>query len=317
MGSSTLIDGSRYTSNETYSFTSVGVAKEGTTRYAIDSSRTVPDPLPEAGNCWMSRETFVGVGSVPATMRVYGYGPGDSRYGISVSSPDQQPQGAHTTTWSGGIVDGLSCSRFDTVETFLVVPRLSVFTRDHYQRGYRAGKASTPDTTYLGGCQSAFPGAECVEGDNAGNWAAPRNAQWSLTVNECSGFSKSYRLGNGDTAYVFNPCQTKAVSSRISVFDRAESSVLCRHAYVKKVLKACSALKKVSQVEWALNNWFMFNASNQGDCGVWVVDTAKHRPARIKPASRAADGQGVSSIAPGGHIRVATKGAGSVNISCP
>ena len=43
--------------------------------------------------------------------------------------------------------------------------------------------------------------------------------RWSLTKDECSGYSNFWNIGDDDRLVLFNSCQAKSLNSRMSVFD--------------------------------------------------------------------------------------------------
>lgn len=142
-------------------------------------------------------------------------------------------------------------------------------------------------------------------------------ARWSLARNQCSGYTKSWDIGKSDRLFLFNNCQTKSLSARTSWLDDITGKPkVCSYAFVKRLSQACKAYKAVRAVEWSKNDWFLYNAANNGACGVWVVDDASWRPPKIKSATRASDGQGIAWISPGRSEMVKTA-TGSVRVTCP
>lgn len=218
----------------------------------------------------------------------------------------------------GGVVDEQPCSRFDGSDTFDITPSVRVYSNLNSGPAFRSGKNVTPDRTYIGGC--LFYGYEngCTEGYNAGNRVPSFWAKWSIAAKECTGYSRSYRLGDGDTLLVFDPCQTKSLSSRINYLDEISGTPkICDYAFAKRASRVCMGYKAVNRTNWISNDWLFFSASKNGECGVWVIDRAGWHVPKIRPAQRASDGLNVSGINPGGSTRVKTADGGSLTVSCP
>lgn len=184
-------------------------------------------------------------------------------------------------------------------------------------------------------------GTEYINVNSEAENLSEDSARWSLARDQCSGYTKSWNIGKSDRLFLFNNCQTRSLSARTSWLDDVTGKPkVCSYTYSKvpdvsdwskskvrrvlnmtkkaamKLNKACSAYKAVRAVEWSINDWFMYNAANNGACGVWVVDDARWRPPKIKSATRASDGQGIAWISPGRTEMVKTA-TGSVRVTCP
>ncbi len=242
-----------------------------------------------------------------------------------------------TVTYAGQKTDGTDCAETVTlIESYS--PSGAIQSYQNTKPSYRSGTSVTPALT--GGCSSYGDGyRECADRGSF-EARAPVEAKWSVTRNECSGYSKAWDIGNADKLVLFNPCQTKSLSARTSwLEDITGQPKVCDPTFtdvpnvsswsesrVKRILnmtkkaatslnQTCNAYKAMRAVEWSVNDWFMFNASNNGACGVWVVDGASWRPAKIKSATRNSDGQGIPWISPGKteYVRTAT---GSMPVTC-
>lgn len=319
-GTGTFNDGSTYEISGSYQLEQpqpdVPGVLSGT---AISATIVHPDPDPVGGNCWLQRETYTAPAfSLPAPLiEVYQAGTSSSGYMISVNPGDSAVTGLHSTYYAGGTVDGRVCA--DSNGTALVnggPPYLRIFSYDNTKPTFRSGQVAVPDRTY-GGCSTGSATEECMDTYTLLNGQPPMSASWSLTADPCSGYSRTYPIGDGDTLVVFNPCQTQTLSSRISVFDDiAGTPKVCKFGFTKKVNKACGAYKAVRRTTWVGVRGYLALSSVHGDCGVWVVDRARWRAPKIRPAERAKDGQYVQHINPGGseNVRTAT---GSLRVSCP
>lgn len=316
VGTKKLNDGSTYTSNEVYTLTLPESDLAGTVHAVINSTIVHPDPLPDAANCWLQRETWSGVARVPAELYVDVSSP---YFRMQVTSLSDSATGRYRTEYAGGTVDGRNCADSNGSTSFGIYPGATIHSWSYARPTFRGGRNFTPDRTYIGGCPFYGNGTEeCTEGYNAGNWVPAFRARWSIAAKECTGYSKSYRLGDGDTLLVFNPCQTRSLSSRISYLDQIDGAPkVCDYAFSKRTNRVCDGYKAISRVIWARNDWFFSNAANNGNCGVWVLDRAPWRKPKITSAKRAADGQSVVSITPGNSARIRTADGGSLSVSCP
>jgi hypothetical protein len=317
VGSRTLLNNSVYSSDETYTLTLPESGTIGTIDGMIRSSIVHPDPVPDAENCWLRRESWTGAVIDLPTGDLSVVSLGNQYYQLDVL-PAASTSGVYETKWGGGVVDEQPCSRFDGRDLFEITPWVRVYSNSNTMPAYRSGKNATPDRTYIGGCLSYGYKKGCTEGYNAGNWVPSFRSQWSIAAKECTGYSRSYRLGDGDTLLVFNPCQTQSLSSRINYLDEITGAPkICDYAFAKRASRVCLGYKAVNRTNWLRNDWFFFNAAKNRECGVWVLDGASWRDPKIKPASRASDGLAVTGINPGGSVRVRTAGGGSLTVSCP
>lgn len=303
-----IAGGIKYTNNDSFKLSAGRTSETAVVTAKIDTKIVYPPP--ELGGCYVRLETV----RSPRVNVVGSFSVSDQGPAYSISASADNVSFTHDVMHGGGTLDdGTVCSDMDSSEYTSFGPLLEVRSFQNAHPKYRAGTISV-GSDGLGSSCTGKP--ECASMQSFRYWPKLK-AQWSIARNECTGFSKSYNLGGQDTVFVFPPCQTKNLSTRISLFDQISGTPkVCHYAYVKRLSQACKAHEAVTRTQWAQNDWFMYTAANAGDCGVWVIDRASWRPPKIKPATRAADGQAVSSIGVGGSVRVRTS-TGSVTVTCP
>ncbi len=172
------------------------------------------------------------------------------------------------------------------------------------------------------GCYSGSY-TECNSGITAGEYTA----KWSLTRNVCSGYSGTWNIGASDKLVLFNPCQAKSLSSRLSVFDDIVGMPkVCNYSFslagdnvatklARKLNKLCDGYKAILRLEWLQVRWFAYNASINHACAVWVMDDASWRPPKIRSAVRVSDGVHVAYINPGETETIKTAN-GPFQVTC-
>ena len=114
-------------------------------------------------------------------------------------------------------------------------PFARIYTRQHKDDSFRYGKQQGPSLETTQGCSNSGV-VECTEAlfflHNP-----PTEATWNITKKDCTGYSRAYRLGKDETAFVFSPCQTKSVSARTSfLHEFAGVPKICKLLYIGKVV---------------------------------------------------------------------------------
>jgi hypothetical protein len=308
-GSLTLPDGTRFTDSS--SFTAYRHPTGPTTRISGVWDVKLVYPPPALGGCYVRKEKVDGRGNVPATIEVTDDSPG--HYTISAQALTNIDI-TITYTYGGGVLaDGTVCSDMDNATSSSLGPFAYVNSYKNPRPAFRSGDHKTPSNH---GSSTCVVATECTLSQSYKAYALV-TTHWTLTAKTCSGYSHAYRLGGDDVAFVFNPCQTKALSGRISFLDEVQGTPkVCKFTFVNKSARQlCGGYKAVSRTQWAQVDWFMDTAARSDACGVWVVDHGRFRSPKIKPAHRAADGLAVSSLSVGKSISIRGKN-GPVTIRC-
>jgi hypothetical protein len=315
-GSHKLPDGGQFTSHDKYVLVApepTDLAKEsipGKLTITIDTTQTQPDPDPVNDNCWPLIQHWSGSGTVEASLRVQSNVGGRKNYMINVDA--LAPITVYTETHYGGSVGGQPCSDGDTEGEGPIAPWIVIHSGHHAEVASRNGK-NVSDHTQTLSCEVV---SECTDFLSFQHLPTRIEAQWSLAARECTGYSRAVNLGHQDTLFVFNPCQTKSLSSRVNFLQEATGlPKICDYAYVKRLNQACNGYKAVTQIQWSQTDWFMSAATRTDACGVWVMDRASWRPPKIRPAE-GPDGIEIVWINVGAQQVIKTH-EGSVRVSCP
>ena len=192
-------------------------------------------------------------------------------------------------------------------------PFARIYSRQHKDNSFRYGKQQGPSLETTQGCSNSGA-VECTEAlfflHNP-----PTEATWNITKKDCTGYSRAFRLGKDETAFVFSPCQTQSVSARTSfLHEFAGVPKICKLLYIGKVAAPCKIYKTVTAVEWLQNDFFLSNAAGHDKCGIWVVDKSGPLPTKIRPA-HGTNGLSVPWVTPGKPVPI--KGPnGTVTVSC-
>jgi len=303
-GTHTLSDGGKYTSGDSFILNAPESADQGTMNVTVNVVITHEDPDPLHDGCYVKRQTWKGSGVVPASFQVSDY---------RIWAEALSPVAVATMTKYGGVLGGVPCSTGDYGGSRNYSPWISIHSAKN-PPNFRQGSHTVPARpSGVGG--PCLPVSECT--DYPAFESLPRmTSEWSIAARECTGYSKTHRLGNKDTLFVFNPQQTKCLSSRVNFLQEISGRPkVCDYAYVKRLSQACAGYKTVTRIQWSQADWFMAAATRTDACGVWVVDRADWRPPKIKPA-RGDDKLDLAWI-PMGASRMVKTATGSMRVSCP
>lgn len=298
---------------------------EATLFAKLDITENYPDPYPgDNGSCYLSQHKTYGTVKGPGYISVNGpYAEDGNRYWL-----DFGPRPALEDEFDNRSYSKTVYSECDGQTTFTEPNgdngelRGSIYSGQNAATYFRAGQLTDPpddQAAYANpkSCSQVHsPGQECA------SFGYPDGAiaQWSLAANPCSGYSQSFNLGNNDTLFVFNPCQTDSLSSRLSFFDDVTGAPdVCNYAFAKRVSQACSAYKTIVRTQWAQNRWFMYHSAIDGaTCGLWVVDDASWRPPKVRPATNYDTGSDISGVNRGRTVNVksAYNPAGYQPVTC-
>ncbi len=317
-GSYKLPDGGQYTGHDKYVFDAPEPIKDdkdpqpGRLNITVDTVETHPDPDPANEGCWTLRQTWTGASVIEAAISVQSNvgGQGGDNYIIDVTA--LQPITVYVETEYGGTIGGEPCSAGDTEGTQTLSPWLIVHSRKNAEERWRNGSNAIGLRDDL----TCAVVSECTDYSSFSHLPAKIESTWSLAARECTGYSRAVRLDSRDTLFVFSPCQTKSLSSRVNFLQEISGvPKICDYAYVKRLSQACDGYKAVTRIQWSQVDWFMDSAKRNQACGVWVVDRASWRPPKIEPA------EGPDSIEVVwinvGEQQVITTPHGSVKVSCP
>jgi len=281
-----------------------------------DVTITYQDPFPDGPGCYLAQVKEYGTVSGTGEIVVGPQDANNNEYWVSLRTKSITNHQA----WASYDYEECDSNRDYTVSE--VAPWNSTGTitsTQNSQRYFRVGEITDNDPN---GCGAGL--AECADLSSRGSGVT---AKWSLSANPCSGHSGTWNIGGSDKLVLFNPCQAKSLSSRLSVFDDITGQPeVCKYAFslaadnvgtklASKLNKLCDAYKAVLRVQWLQVRWFAFNAAQWDGCAVWVVDDASWRPPKIRSAIRDSDGLGVAWI-PRGTTETIRTANGPFPVTC-
>ena len=319
MGSHKLPDGGQFTNHDKYVLNAPVPTddgkdpKPGKLNITIDTVESHPDPDPLNDGCWTLQQVWTGGGVVDAALSVQSNVGGQQGDNYIVQVDALAPVQVNIDTHYGGTIGGEPCSAGDTTSYANLSAWVIIHSGKNVDGRFRNGPNVTGLRVNDETCQVV---SECTDFSAHNHLPTKIRSEWSLSARECTGYSRSVNLGNKDTLFVFSPCQTKSLSSRVNFLQEISGvPKICDYAYVKRLSQACDGYKAVTRIQWGQVDWFMSAATRENACGVWVVDRADWRPPKIEPAERP-DGIEVVWISVGEHQVVKTP-QGSVQVSCP
>ena len=319
MGSHKLPDGGQFTNHDKYVLNApepTDDAKDpapGRLNITIDTVETHPDPDPATDGCWTLRQVWSGVGVVDAALSVQSNVGGKHGDNYIVHVDATAPVQVNIDTFYGGVVGGEPCSAGDSTSYANLSGWVVIHSGKNVDGRFRNGPNETGLRLNDQTCEVV---SECTDFSAHNHFPTKIRSEWSLSARECTGYSRAVNLGQQDTLFVFSPCQTKSLSSRVNFLQEISGvPKICDYAYVKRLNTACDGYKAVTRIQWSQTDFFMAAATREDACGVWVVDRADWRPPKVRPAE-GPDSIEVVWISVGGHQLVKTA-KGTVSVGCP
>ena len=243
-GTHSLSDGGTYTSGDVFRLTAPEDSSEATINIKVDVVVTHPDPSPGEDGCYTKRETWKGVGVVPATFAVQS-NVGGSNYMINVDA--LQPIPVNTVTKYGGVIGGSPCSDGDTTGTQNYTPWISIHSGKNPLANFRQG-SNTIKARPNGAGGSCAVVSECTDYPALGASLPRMTSQWSIAARECTGYSEVPTTSASRT-----PCSSstrarpRASTSRVNFLQEISGQPkICDYAFVKRLAQACDGYKAVT-----------------------------------------------------------------------